>query len=43
MTVLIVQAFDLICSRSQKGVFSFYFRDFNLTLGEENPAQAAVE
>lgn len=42
MTVLIVQPFDLICSRGQKGVFSFYFRDFSLALGEENPAQAAL-
>lgn len=38
--VLIVPAFDLICSGNQKGAYNFYLRDFNLTSGEENAVYA---
>lgn len=34
--VLIAQVFDLICSGSQEGAYSFYLRDFSWSSGEEN-------
>lgn len=36
MIVLIAQVFDLICSGSQEGAYSFYLRDFSWSSGEEN-------